>query len=213
MEDLGKLQEEILEAVRLAAKRGDGNALSILGPITGEMERKCEEWKARFHQVTGPNAKSAEEIGNHLARERARSEAETHVEDFMGKSIRAFEFGGERVVVGAYKEMLLALARQLVRKHPERLPAAKDHVRGRKPYFSDSKNGLRHPREVKQGLYIETNFPANQAVKVCRDLVEGFGYPANSLRIDVVPFRTRAVKRTARSQRRDGTSENMDDIV
>lgn len=213
MEDLGKLQEEILGAIRLAAKLGDGNGLSVLGPIAGEMERKCQEWKARFHQVTGPNAESAEEVENQLARESARSETETHVEDFMGKSIRAFEFGGERLVVGAYKEMLLALARQLVRKHPERLRTVKDHVHGRKPYFSDSKSGLRHPREVKPGLYIETNFPANQAVKVCRDLVEAFGYPATSLRIDVVPFRTRAVKRTARSHRRPSVFDSEGDVV
>ncbi|MFZ0889496.1 MAG: hypothetical protein WA005_13665 [Candidatus Binataceae bacterium] len=201
MDDLGKLQEEILEAVRVAATRGDGNVLSVLGPVAGEMERKCQEWKARFQQVTRGDAPEQNGTGDHARSEHADLYVGTEIEDFMGKPIRAFEFAGERTIVATYKEMLLALARLLLAKHPEKFRAATQHVRGRKPYFSDRKDGLRHPRELKPGLYVETNFPANQAVKVCRDLVCAFGYAAESLRLDVVPFRTRAVKRTARPVR------------
>ncbi len=126
-------------------------------------------------------------------------------EDFTGKAIRGFEFGGEKAVVGTYKEMLVSLAGQLLRKHANKFDTVVARVRGQKPYFSDRKDDL---RELKPGLYVETNFPANQAVKVCRDLTEAFGYSSASLRIDVVPFRTRAVKRTARFRKTGtGTSE------
>jgi hypothetical protein len=122
-------------------------------------------------------------------------------EDFTGKPIRAFEFGGEKVIVGTYKGMLVALAGQMLRKHPDKFDAVVAHVRGRKPYFSNREDYLTAPRKLKPGLFIGTCFPANQAVKVCRDLA--FGYSSASLRMDVVPFRTRAVKRTTGSR---GTS-------
>lgn len=194
-DDLGKLQREIWAAVQKAAAGGDGSALSVLGPITGEMKRKYHEWGAQFRQLS-------------TAKNQTQSVSQNGVlpkgpvgEDFTGKAIRGFEFDREKKVVGTYKEMLVLLADQLLRKHADKFDTVVARVRGQKPYFSNRKDDLRDPRELKPGLYIETNFPANQAVKVCRDLVEAFGYPAASLHLDVVPFRTRAIKRTTGSQK------------
>lgn len=201
-DDLGKLQREIWSAVQKAATVGDGNVLSVLGPITGEMKRKYEEWKARFQQLSAPNGQA------HSIPRSGTIENEVPGEDFTGKPIRGFEFDGEKVIVGTYKEMLVALAGQMLRKHSDKFDAVVAHVRGRKPYFSNREDDLTAPRRLKPGLFIETCFPANQAVKVCRDLAEAFGYSSGSLHIDVVPFRTRAVKRTARPR----TTRSPDDL-
>lgn len=192
-DDLGKLQREIWSAVQKAAADGDGSALSVLGPITGEMKRKYHEWDAQFQQLS--TAKNQGISRNGVLQSRLVGD------DFTGKAIRGFEFGGDKVAVGTYKEMLLALAQLLLRAKPGEFNAAVQRVRGQKPYFSNRKEDLRDPREIKPGLYVETNFPANQAIKVCRDLVQAFGYTAASLQLDVVPFRTRAVKRTTGFQK------------
>lgn len=199
-DDLGTLQRDVWDAVQRAATAGDGNVLSVLGPITGEMKRKYQEWNARLQQLAMPD--------DHVRRLPRNSVVENagSSEDFTGKSIRGFEFAGEKLIVGTYKEMLVLLARQLLRAHPDKFEAVAERVRGQRPYFSNRRDDLRDPRELKPGLYIETNFPANQAVKVSRDLVEAFGYPPASLLLDVVPFRTRAVKRTAGSRGTKGTT-------
>lgn len=194
-DDLGKLQREIWSAVQKAAADADGNALSVLGPITGDMKRKYHEWEAQFRQISAPKGQVGGVSQNGVVQNGSVGE------DFTGKAIRGFEFDGNKITVGTYKEMLLALAQWLLRAKPAEFDAAVRRVRGQKPYFSDRKDDLRHPRELKPGFYIETNFPANQAVKVCRDLVQAFGYPAASLHLDVVPFRTRAVKRTTGFQK------------
>ncbi|HKN00241.1 MAG TPA: hypothetical protein VJX23_06965 [Candidatus Binataceae bacterium] len=210
-DDLGKLQREIWSAVQKAATAGDGNVLSVLGPITGEMKRKYQEWNARFQQLTG----SSSQINSNSSLPPSRIASDgAPEEDFTGKVIRGFAFGGEKVIVGTYKEMLVSLAGQLLRKHSDKFDAVVAHVRGQKPYFSILKAELRDPRELKPGLYVETNFPANQVVKVCRELVKAFGYSVTSLRLDVVPFRTRAVKRTAHfhERRKSKVRQNANDL-
>jgi hypothetical protein len=204
-DDLGELQREICGAAKQAATAGDWNVLSVLGPLTGEMARKYQEWRNRFQQIPVTN-------GHPQSIPRSAAENATPSEDFTGKPIRGFEFGGEKIIVGTYKEMLVALAGQMLRKHPDKFDAVAARVRGRKPYFSNIEDDLTAPRKLKPGLYIETCFPANQAVKVCRDLVEAFGYSSSSLRMDVVPFRTRAVKRTARSVAAPKKKRRRDDF-
>jgi hypothetical protein len=211
-DDLGRLQHEICTAAQRAATVGDWNVLSVLGPITGEMTRKCQEWKARFQQLSMPNEQRPSILQNEMADNGMPSE------DFTGKPVRGFEFGGERVDVGSYKEMLMALAAEMFHRHPDKFDTVVAHVRGRKAYFSNREEDLTTPRQLKSGLFIETCFPANQVVKVCRDLVEAFGYPSTSFQIDVVPFRTRAVKRNARSgvtpkkKRRRNDFANIEEI-
>jgi hypothetical protein len=192
-DDLGKLQREIWSAVQKAAADGDGSTLSVLGPITGEMKRKYHEWDAQFRQLSAAKNQGISQNGVF--------QSGPIGDDFTGKAIRGFEFDGDKVAVGTYKEMLLELAQLLLRAKPGEFNGAVQRVRGQKPYFSNRKEDLRDPRELKPGLYMETNFPANQAVKVCRDLVQAFGYPTASLHLDVVPFRTRAVKRTTGFQK------------
>ena len=190
-DDLGALQHQVWDAVQRAATVGDANALSILGPIAGEMKRKYQEWRVRFQQLD-----VADSNGHPPPRSSIIESAPG--EDFTGKSIRGFEFEQKRFTVGTYKEMLVLLAQQLLHGHPDQFEAIAERVRGQRAYFSKRRDDLRDPRELKPGFYIETNFPANQAVKVTRALVEAFGYASASLRVDIVPFRTRAVKRTAK---------------
>jgi hypothetical protein len=195
-DDLGKLQREIWIAVQKAASDGDGSALSVLGPITGDMKRKYHEWAAQFQQLSTAKNQGMSQNGV--------PQGGLVGDDFTGKAIRGFEFGGDKVAVGTYKEMLIELARRLLRAKPGEFNAAVQRVRGRRQYFSDRKEDLTVPGQIEPGRYVETNFPANQAIKVCRDLVQAFGYPAASLRLDVVPFRTRAVKRTSKRSEDQG---------
>lgn len=216
METFDDLRKSIMAAFPKAAEKQDVQALTELSAILAEMEAAYSRWKERFSQLETANdsskekpavirdvlhSRSEEEMNNTDSsnRNELSFSGNTDPEDFTGKSIRGFSFCGATVPVDSFAEMLSKLTALLVRDRPDRLERAMAHVRGRRPYLSHAPD-LTVSREVIPGLYVETNHPANQAVKVARDLVRAFGYPPDAFTVEVLPFRTRAVKRTARSR-------------
>lgn len=116
-------------------------------------------------------------------------------DDYTGKSIRAYELNGHKVTVGSYRDLLLKVTSQLLDRDPERFEENASRISGRNPYFSRVEAELRKGREINRqarpGLYVETNLNANIIVGICQRLAQSFDA---ELRLDVVPFRTRAVK-------------------
>src|SRR5579859_3524173 len=107
MEDLGKLQKEVMEAFPEAAKRQDGTALSVLGAIVGEMESNCRAWQTRFQRVMAVAGRTENVPATDRSTEHSQEQAAPTTEDFTGRPIRTFKFDGElETPVGSYREML-----------------------------------------------------------------------------------------------------------
>jgi len=194
MADLGALQEQVWKAIREATRRGDARTLSLNGQIADEMERSYKDWVRRLSLVVEPIGTLQKDA--HVRRPDGHSSELARLEDFTGRPIRAFQFAGQTIAVGTYKDLLIEVAQLLLRRHADDFKTVAYRVRGRGLYFSNTKGDLRIPAELKPGLYVETNLNANLIVDICRRLVEAFGYEPAILRLDVVPFRTRAQKRT-----------------
>jgi hypothetical protein len=193
VEKLARLEKEIWENIRDATARGDSGALRVLAPIADEMDRNYEDWQRRFSRIGEPDSQGQNGVGRPLAQDR-RHDSSGPPDDFTGRPIRGFELEGEKVPVGSYKEMWLELAKRLSRNRPEKFVEAAEQVRGRHPYISRDKRDLRMASALGDGLYVETNLNANLIVEICRRLVGAVGYDQSEFRLDVVPFRTRAVK-------------------
>jgi hypothetical protein len=210
MDDLGDFQKRILEAIPKAAKCGDGNALRVLGLIAGEMESKSRDWKARFEQLSAATEPIEVKTVKQFAtgENEKKTAAETH--EYTGRPIRSFTFDGEMFVVSSFAEMLVKLAGLMLRRHRERFHAVTALVQGRKPYFSDRDSELLRATEIEPGIYVETCRSHNETMKICRRLVKAFGYPPETFSVDVVPFRTRAVKRNAAGPREEPVDDMSD---
>jgi hypothetical protein len=201
-DDLGYLQREVWQVAQTAATAGDGDTLSIVGSIAGEMTRKCREWRARFEQLS--------RLVNHPQADASTGviKSDSVEDDYTGKSIRGFEFNGVKRPVGTYTELLVELTKQLATNHPDTFETQVARIRGRKPYFSHQPEDLRDPREVKPGFFIQTNFANNLTVRVCRELVNLFGYRPETLVLDVAAVRTRAIKGSKPAKDKDELVED-----
>jgi hypothetical protein len=186
MQELGKIQAEVMNKIRKASEQGNGLLLAALGPIAGEMERMGQDWESRLkHLESGPAP----------ARNGTRGPATTV--DFTGKRISAVTILGQTISVGSYKDALIAVATRLQATHPD-FDFVAPNVRGRLPYFSENEADLRHGERLKNSrLYIETHNSAPRQCQICTELVKVFGHDPNDpsvLHFEVEPIRTRARK-------------------
>jgi hypothetical protein len=191
MKPLGTLQTTVWERIKDAQQTGNGIAAQLLGQIAGEMDLNYDRWKSLLDggSPNGGSSGGSPPIPNTAAPQAAESE------DYSGRNIRGFEFDGTKVPVRDYKQLLLLLIRALQERHRERFDALALQIGGNKPYFSASSADLRSPHKLPEGkLFVETNLNNNLKVTICFRLVRAFGHPAESLKLDVEPFRTRAIR-------------------
>ncbi len=103
-----------------------------------------------------------------------------------GKSPIAYRFEGKNYPVRSFKDILLGLCESLYRKHGmdfERVFVLKGSKR---EYFSRDYKNMIDPREIADsGIYIETNLSANGVTRRCNQLLSLFGYPKNTLEIEL----------------------------
>jgi hypothetical protein len=179
-----------MERIRKASLEGDAYLLGQLGPIAAEMDRKAEEWESRL----SPPSQGGGPMGNGAP---PPSGDKPDGSDFTGKRISAVRIFGEVVPVGSYKDALLAVAEKLQAMHSD-FDSIAVSVRGRYPYFSESKADLRIGEKLKNSkLFIETHNSAERQVRISVDLMKAFGHdPKNPsvLNFQVEPNRTRAKK-------------------
>jgi hypothetical protein len=194
MHDLGKVQTEVMSQIRKASSQGDGFLLGVLGPIAAEMDRKAQEWESLLKRsASGPAP-----VKN--------GASSSHVVEFAGKRISGVTILGESILVGSYKDALLAVAKRLQAMHAD-FDSVAPRVRGRFPYFSEDKSDLRHGEKLKNSkLFIETHNSADRQWKICTELVTAFGHDPSDpsvLRFEVAPNRTRALKGSRNLERED----------
>ncbi len=184
MKNLGQLQTVVYDKIKKATEGGDGAALSVLGQIAGEMDRKHDEWQNLLDTGRPPNGAAPAQVSP----DAGPSDTFGASEDFSGRSIRSFKLAGNTVSVGSYKELLLGVIKILQEKDAGRFETVAPQIRGRGPYFSEQSNELRLPHKLPGKLFVETNLNANLIVAICRRLAQPFG---ETLDLDVVPFRSR----------------------
>ena len=102
-----------------------------------------------------------------------------------GKSIVGFTFLGEHHSVNRWKHMLLTLSEIVYERHKSEFGKVRS-LRGRKrTYFSDDQDEVFDPAQIGESpFYVDTNLSANSIAKLCRQLIELFGYSASDLKID-----------------------------
>ena len=107
-------------------------------------------------------------------------------QEFTGKSIVAFTFKGTRYSVRSWKEMLVKIASLMLSVHREQFDRV-FNLRGRKrPYFTRNPNELRDPERINNTeIYVETNFSAEDIVKLSKKIITLFGYKEEDLSIEV----------------------------
>jgi hypothetical protein len=194
MNDLGHLQALIWNKIKEATRDGDSTSLRVLGMIADEMDRKHNQWQGMLDKESSPDGATGVPVSSHNGPVNDGDAANPQIENFSGRSIRGFELAGHKVSVGSYKELLLGIIKLLQEQDLDRFETVAPQIRGRGPYFSERPDELRiHHRLTKGKLFVETNLNANLIVAICRRLVEAFG---ESLKLDVVPFRTRQQKGT-----------------
>jgi hypothetical protein len=194
MRDLAAIQTEVMTQIRKASSQGDGYLLGMLGPIAAEMERKAQEWESLLKRTgSGPVPTKNGAPARHLV-------------EFAGKRISGVTILGESILVGSYKDALLAVAKRLQAMHAD-FDSLAPRVRGRFPYFSEDKSDLRHGEKLKNSkLFIETHNSADRQWKICTELVTAFGHDPSDpsvLRFEVAPNRTRALKGSRNLKRDD----------
>jgi hypothetical protein len=191
MKDLGRLQKTVRERIEAAAATADGAALSVLGPILGQMDEMHDRWLAMVSsRPTGAPVSSS--ASNHRTSNEGASVARAEF-DVTGHRIRDAEFAGEPLRVSSFKELLLAVIRRLQALHPNDFDGKAPQVSGRFPYFSSDQKKLRFPRKIERStLFVETNLNSRLIVDICRRLIATMGHSPDELKLDVEPIRTRS---------------------
>lgn len=107
--------------------------------------------------------------------------------DYTFKRPKSFAFGIERFPVHRFKDVLLGLAEQLLKRHgPEKLANLSLAGRGGKPYISHDASEMNEPREIgTSGLWIETCLSANAVIKRCEQILAALGEDMKQFSVDV----------------------------
>ena len=105
---------------------------------------------------------------------------------YTGQLLRAFNLFNEKHLATTWRQVLLGVAAELYRRHPEQFDRVLS-LRGRKrDYFSISKDRLFLPGEIPGSpYYAETNLSANDIVRRCHQLLALFDYPETVLTIEL----------------------------
>jgi predicted type IV restriction endonuclease len=106
-------------------------------------------------------------------------------ESYTHKSISSFYFRGSRYDVRSWKNLLLKLCDILNAAHPTDFDRTLS-IRGKKRvYFTRNKEDLKSPQRIgNTDVLAETNFNANEVVKICFRMLATFGYSRDDLRIE-----------------------------
>jgi hypothetical protein len=200
MKDLGILQKRVWESIRNSTAESDASALGLLGQIASEMDKKHDEWTDRLRTEPKPDADLSRTFFRQIPvpqslRPLARQAPDNAtIQDFTGKSIRSATLFGQQLLVGNYKELLIAVAEYLSEKSAD-FDERAVKVRGNNPYFSERPDELRIPYKLRRStLHMETNLNANLIVEICWRLLEELGHQPSDLKLDITPHRVRAIK-------------------
>lgn len=187
MQDVGKIQKEVMDKIRKASSQDDVALLGVLGPLAAEIDRMAEEWATRLRHF---------ENGSGTQRTSAPSPRVTQGA-FAGKRIFGVKILGRSVPVNSYKDALLVVAKHLQMTHPE-FDSVAPKVRGRFPYFSEKASDLRMGEKLANSkFFIETHNSADRQWAICAELVRAFGYDQTDpsiLQFEVESHRTRKLK-------------------
>jgi hypothetical protein len=110
------------------------------------------------------------------------------IEDYTGRSLKAYMFKGTPCKVSKWRELLKKLCKNICEDKPEEFEKVLK-LKGRtRQYFSYNPENLRKPSKTdinKTGIYHETNLSANRVVKICNDIIDLFDYPQKTFKIEV----------------------------
>jgi hypothetical protein len=113
-------------------------------------------------------------------------EQDDEPDNFNGKSIKAFTLANERHEVKYWKELLVKCSEIMYEHHGSDFEKVLQLVSKKKrPYFSRNPEHLRSPQQIADSeFYVDTNFTANQVVKLVKRVIGLFGYAEDSLTIE-----------------------------
>jgi len=117
---------------------------------------------------------------------RIRQQAGRQAEDPTGKIPSSVNLFGRTYQVTTWREVLLTVANELIRKHPEDYESKLLSVRGTKHrYFSKNPRDLRGPKrlQARKGLYTETNLSAVRIIRICGRILQEFGHSPSDFKV------------------------------
>jgi len=106
--------------------------------------------------------------------------------DFARKKISAFHFKGHRYEVNSWRRLLLELCRIINTEHRDDFDKVLTLSGTKRPYFTRDKDRFKRTLEIpKTDIFVQISLNANAIVKLCRRLIELFGYSDNDLKIEL----------------------------
>ncbi len=106
--------------------------------------------------------------------------------DFTGKRVIAFSFGGTRYEVDLWKDVLTCVCGLLLKKHGKAFESVFKMQGRKRSYFSRDPEIMKEPREIgSSGIFVETHFSAKGIVKMCDRALQAFGYSIEDMQIEV----------------------------
>gem|GEM_PF-3456342 len=103
---------------------------------------------------------------------------------YTGKKIVSFAIDGRQYEVHSWKDLLYTLARILYSQQPYEFEKVLQLRGSKRPYFSKRASDLRVPMLLNgSDIYMETHHSTASIVKVCRQMVQLFGYHEGDLEI------------------------------
>ena len=94
-----------------------------------------------------------------------------------------FEFGNKKIAVSNWSMMLKELANILFGENPAPVNEFIARDLSRKPMFSNNSRYYLRPLEIVSGLFVESNFSANQMCISCKKLLDIYGIAHSEVKI------------------------------
>lgn len=108
------------------------------------------------------------------------------LENYTGKSVRAFNFTNTRYEVRSWIDVLIKVCNLLHSLHRNNFEWVLQ-LRGRKrPYFTKNLNELRAPQQIEgTDIFMETNLSSKAIVRTCLVTISLFGYSEKDFSVEV----------------------------
>lgn len=107
-------------------------------------------------------------------------------EDYTGKKISSFYFRGTKYEVQFWYELLLKLCSIINTAHANEFDGVLELRGPRRVYFTHDEGQLMTPKKIPNtSIFVETHWPANMTVRICRRLLVLFGYSDDDLKIEL----------------------------
>lgn len=136
-----------------------------------------------IHYVDTQQVKDSDSISKH--EEDIPKDKEKEKEKVIGKHITAFYLNGTKYSVSTWKELLMKLLDILYSKHNQDFNKILNIPGRKRQYFSYDSQTLDTAQKFDDtNIYFETKLGSDAIIRLCRDVVQLFGYSGDDLKIE-----------------------------